>query len=136
MGIPESVVLVELRSLDIHVLGVMQLRSGRSDKDPAKDHPPTPQFIVSVTRDPELSKVQTLTELCGLRLSVETLVTAKSPVECKCFQSFGYTQRNCGHAPRCVACEGAHLSGDCPASPAQPLYCICGGTTQRTTGAV
>ena len=39
---PESVVLEELRSLDIHVQGVMQLRSGRRDQDPAKDRPPTP----------------------------------------------------------------------------------------------
>ena len=39
---PDSVVLGELRSLDIHVQGVMQLGSGRRDQDPAKDRPPTP----------------------------------------------------------------------------------------------
>ena len=40
--IPESVVLEELRSLDIHVQGVMQLRSGSREQEPAKDRPPTP----------------------------------------------------------------------------------------------
>ena len=124
---PESVVLEELRSLDIHVQGVMQLRSGRRDQDPAKDRPGTPHFIVSVARGPEVSKVRALTELCGLRVSVETFVAPKGPVQCKRCQRFGHTQRNCGHAPRCVACGGAHLSGDCPARPAQPLCCICGG---------
>ena len=39
---PESVVLEELGSLDIHVQGVMQLRNGRRDQDPFKDRPPTP----------------------------------------------------------------------------------------------
>jgi hypothetical protein len=41
-GMPESVVREELKSLKIRVQGVMQLRSGRLDQDPAKDRPPTP----------------------------------------------------------------------------------------------
>jgi hypothetical protein len=39
-GMPESVVREELESLNIHVKGVMQLRSGRRDQDPANDCPP------------------------------------------------------------------------------------------------
>ena len=46
-GMPESVVREELEALDIHVQAVMQLRSGRGDQDPTKDHPLTPHFIVS-----------------------------------------------------------------------------------------
>jgi hypothetical protein len=41
-GMHESVVREELESLDICVQGVTQLRSGRRDKDPAKDRLPTP----------------------------------------------------------------------------------------------
>ena len=76
---------------------------------------------------PEVSKVRALTELCGLRVSVETFVAPKGSVQCKRCQRFGHTQRNCGHEPRCVACVGAHFSGDCSDRPAQPLCCICGG---------
>ena len=100
---PESAVLEELRSMDIRVQVVMQLRSGRRDQDPAKDRPPTRHFIVSVARGPEVSKVRSITELCGLRVSVETYVAPKGPLQCKRCQRFGHTQRNCGHAPRCVA---------------------------------
>ena len=100
---PESAVQEELRSMDIRVQGVMQLRSGRRDQDPAKDRPPTPHFIVSVARGPDVSKVRSITELCGLRVSVETYVAPKGPLQCKRCQRFGHTQRNCGHAPRCVA---------------------------------
>jgi hypothetical protein len=39
---PESVVREELESINIRVQGVMQLRSGHRDQDPAKDSPPTP----------------------------------------------------------------------------------------------
>jgi hypothetical protein len=124
---PEGVVREELESLGILVQGVMQLRFGRRDQDPAKDRPPTPHIIVSVARGLEVSRVRSLTELCGLRISVETYAAPKGPVQCKRCQRFGHTQRNCGHAPRCVACGGSHLPGDCPALLEQPQCCICGG---------
>jgi hypothetical protein len=44
---PESVIREELESLNIRVQGVMQLRSGRRDQDPAKHLPPKPHFIFS-----------------------------------------------------------------------------------------
>jgi hypothetical protein len=44
-GMPESVAREELESLNIRVQGVMQLRSGLRDQDPAKDHPPTPTSL-------------------------------------------------------------------------------------------
>jgi len=95
-GMPESVVREELESLNIFVQGVTQLRSGRRDPDPAKDRPPTPHFIVSVARGPEVSKVRSLTELCGLRVSVESYLDPKGPLQCRRCQCFGHTQRNCG----------------------------------------
>jgi len=42
---PESVVWEELETLGIHVQGVTQLRSGRRDQDPNKDHLPTPPSL-------------------------------------------------------------------------------------------
>jgi hypothetical protein len=134
-GMPESVVREELESLDIRVQGVTQLRSGRRDKDPARDGLPTPHFIVSVARGPEVSRMRAITELCCLRVSVESYVAPKGPLQCRRCQRFGHTQRNCGYAPRCVACGGSHLSGGCFIPRERPLCCLCGGTTQRTTGA-
>ena len=118
---PESVVREELEALDIHVQEVMQLRSGRRDQDPAKDQPLAPHFIVSVARGPEVSKVRSVTELCGLRVSVESYVARKGPLQCKRCQRFGHTQRKCGYAPRCIACGGAHLTGGCSTPREQPV---------------
>ena len=42
----------------IRVQGFTQLRSCRSDQDPAKERPLTPYFIVSEARGPEVSKVR------------------------------------------------------------------------------
>ena len=125
--IPESVVREELESLNIRVHGVMQLRSGRRDQDPTKDRPPTPHFIVSVARVPEVSKVRPITEICGLRLSVESYVALKGPLQCERRQRFRHTQRNCRYAPRCDACAGSHLSGGCSTPREQFQCCGCGG---------
>ena len=57
----------------------MQLRSGRHDQHPAKDRPLTPHFILSVARGPEVSRVRSITDLCGLRVSVESYVGPKGP---------------------------------------------------------
>ena len=91
---PESVVREEFESLNIRVQEVTQLRYGRRDQDHSKDRPPSPHFIVSVVRGPEVSKVQSLTELCGLRVLVESYVSPKGPLQCKGCHRFGHTQRN------------------------------------------
>jgi hypothetical protein len=124
---PESVVREELETLGIHVQGVLQLRSGRRDQDAARDRPLTPHFIVSVARGAEAQKVRSLTELCGLRVSVESYVAPKAPLQCKRCKRFGHTQHNCGYPPRCVVCGEARLSGDCSTPKQQLKCCSCVG---------
>jgi hypothetical protein len=104
-GMPESVVREELEALNIHVQGVTQLRSGRRDQDPTKDSHFTPHFIVSVARGPDVSKVRSTTELCGLPVSVEPYVSPKVLLQCNRWQRFGNTHRNWGYAHRCAACR-------------------------------
>ena len=80
---PKSVVREELESLSICVQGVTQLRFGRRDQDLVKDCPPTPLYCIIGAGWTELSKVRSLSELCGLRLSVESCVAPKGPLKCK-----------------------------------------------------
>jgi hypothetical protein len=75
----EDVVRQELGALGICVQGVMQLRSGRRDQNSEKDPPVTPQFIVTVARGPEVSKLRSITQLCGLRVAVKTYTAPKGP---------------------------------------------------------
>jgi hypothetical protein len=105
----------------------MQLRSGRRDHDATRDRPPTPHFVVSVARGPDVQKVRSLSELCGLNVCVETYVAPKAPLQCKRCQRFGHTQRNCGYTPRCVACDEPHPSGECSTPRQQLKCCSCGG---------
>jgi hypothetical protein len=124
---PEDIVREELENLDIRVQGVLRLRSGCRDQEAAKARPLTPHFIVSVARGPEVAKVRSLTELCGLRVTVETYIAPKGPLQCKCCQLFGHTQQYCSYVPRCVAGGEAHSSGECSTSQHQLNCCGCGG---------
>jgi hypothetical protein len=68
---PERIVRKVLVALGFRVHGVMQPRSGRRDQKAAKDRPPTPHFVVWVERKPEVQKVRSLSELCGLGVTEE-----------------------------------------------------------------
>jgi hypothetical protein len=67
---PEDVVREEMGALGTCVQGVMQLRSGRRDQNPERDRPVTSHFIVTVARGPEVSKLRSITQLCGLIVAV------------------------------------------------------------------
>jgi hypothetical protein len=109
----EAEIREEPEALHINVQVVMQLRSKQRDQGPEKDRPLTPQFIVSVARGPDVAKLRSLTDLCGLRVKVETYNAPKGPLQCKRCQRFGHTQRNCSYAPRSVLCGDEHPSGKC-----------------------
>ena len=80
--------------------------------------------------------MRSLTEICGLRISVESYVAPKAPLQCQRCQCFGHKQRNCGYTPRRFSCGGSHFSGGCSTPREQPQCCGCGETTRRTTGTV
>jgi hypothetical protein len=78
---PVDVVREELENLGICVQGVLQLRSGRRDQEVAKSRPLTAHFIVSLARGPDVVKLRSLTELCGSRVTVETYIAPKGPLQ-------------------------------------------------------
>jgi hypothetical protein len=92
-GLPESVVREDLESEyscpGIHTAAIRPPRSGHSQRPTSHTH-----FIVSVARGPEFSRVRSLTELCGLRVSVESYLTPKGSLQCKRCQRFRHTQQN------------------------------------------
>jgi hypothetical protein len=117
---PDHEIMEEMEAMGIQVQAIMHSDRGGGDLDAEKDRPLTPHFIVSVARVADVAKLRSLTELCGLRIKVETYNAAKGPPQCKRCQRFGHTQHNCGYAARCVICGDAHPSGTC-VTPKQQL---------------
>jgi len=104
----EDVVREEMGDLGIPVQGDLQLRSGCRAQEADKTRPLNLNFIVSVAREPEVTNLCSLTELCGLRASVEKYSAPKDPSSANTVNASA-TQRYCGYAPRRVACGVAHL---------------------------
>lgn len=68
----ESLVREEFKVLEMCVQRFLKLLSGHRNHEPEKCFPVIPHFIVSVVRTPEATNVRPLTQLCGLRVTVET----------------------------------------------------------------
>jgi hypothetical protein len=50
-----------------------------------------PHFIVSLARGPEISNLRSITEICGLRVSMDSYVATKDPLQGKHCQRLGHT---------------------------------------------
>ena len=68
---PEYVVREESETLGLCVQGVLHLHSGRREQEASKARSLTPYLILSVAQGPEVVKLRSLMELCGLRISEE-----------------------------------------------------------------
>jgi len=126
---PEDVLRGELDALGFRVYGVLQLRPGQHDQEASKANPLAANLrpIVSVARGHEVSKMCLQTELCALRVSVETYVAPKSPLQCKGCQRFGHMQRYCRYTPHCVAYGETCYFEEWCTQEQQLKCCSCGG---------
>jgi hypothetical protein len=97
---PLTVVREDLEALSICVEGVLQLCSGLR----VQFFPATPHFIVTMVRALDVRRVRRITQLCGLRITVQSFRAPRGPLQCRRSQRFGHAQRGCSYAPRRVAC--------------------------------
>jgi len=132
---PEDVVREELENLGICVQRVLQVRWGRRDQEAAKDRPLNPHFIASLARGPDVVKVRSLTKLSGLRVTVETYVAPKGPLQCKRCQRFGHTQRTAATHPGILLVVRLTFQGSAVPHNRSLSAAVVEETTQPTTGA-
>jgi hypothetical protein len=79
--------------------------------------------------------VRSITELCGIQVSMETYVSPIGTLQSTRCQTFRHTQRNCGYEPSCIAC-GSPKSKVGALTQGSSLSAMTAGTTRRNTGAV
>jgi hypothetical protein len=133
---PESVVREELEALGISVQGVMKLRSGRRRQDAARDRPPTPYFVVSVARGPEVQKVRPLSELCGFRVCVETYVAPEAPFNVSAANASAIRSVAADTHPGVLPVVNRTPPGSALPQGSSLNAATAGVTTQQTTGSV
>jgi len=115
----EGIVQEQMKTLVICTQGILQLCSGHSDQEASNVRSLTLHFILSVVLGPEVTKLHSLTELCSLRVLLETYIAPQGPLQSGRCQHFGHTQWYCSYAPQYVASGETHLSGECSTSQQQ-----------------
>ena len=80
-GMHESFIRQEQEYVGIHVKGSRSCVRADVNRTP-QCSAPNPNSL-SLERGPEVSRVRSITELCGIRVSVESYVAAKGPLQCK-----------------------------------------------------
>jgi uncharacterized protein (DUF2249 family) len=92
-----------------------------------KTKEPLDMFIVSFDRDTDIQKIYNIKTICRAAVTVETLRSNKLIPQCKTCQSFGHTKNCCNKPPRCVKCDGPHLTSNCnKPTTEQPKCYHCG----------
>jgi hypothetical protein len=97
---PEHVVREELGAHGVCVQGNKQFHSGLHDRDPGKDSPVTPHYVVTVARSLVVTKIRSKAQICGPRVTVETYTAPKECLQCKSCQRLGDFELNFGYVPR------------------------------------
>jgi hypothetical protein len=87
-------------------------------------------YIAYFPHDQEMDVVRDIRVICHCRVTTQKY-RPKGSTGTQCFrcQSFGHAARHCNHAVRCVKCQEAHLTNDCPKKTREEpaACCNCGG---------
>ena len=88
-----------------------------------------PLYLVITTAEVALKEMQNkIKHIMYTKVSWERHKNKRILTQCHQCQNFGHATSNCSRAPRCVKCEGAHLTQDCTKdAEAKAKCCNCGG---------
>lgn len=84
-----------------------------------------PPFLVQLPSGTDIQKFRQIKYLSNCVVNIRKYNPRNTAVT-QCFrcQEFGHASKNCNMPPRCVKCEGAHLTMDCPKKDRQtPAQC-------------
>lgn len=87
---------------------------------------PTPLVLVEIER--HYKSIYNLNNCCGLSISVESLKSKTTIIQCHRCQMFGHAQKNCNAQYECLKCGDAHSTHLCTKPRTTPAKCAnCAG---------
>ena len=103
--IPIEKVHSELKDLGYHPLrGIIRMIHPRTKRD---------MPLIKVVLPKEETNIYKITEICGLRATVEALIKNPKVMQCHRCQIFGHGSSRCTAQAKCVKCAGLHLTAEC-----------------------
>lgn len=88
-----------------------------------KDGKTVPMPLVLIILDKTHRKIYDMTDLLGLKITVEPLKNTRSNGQCYRCQLYGHAQGMCRAPHRCVRCGGAHMAHACPKATSEAPTC-------------
>lgn len=92
-----------------------------ASKKPRRGEKLFPLFIIELPKNETSPEIYNLRSLFQIRITIVKFRVAEKANQCPRCQKFFYIAANCNICPRCVACNGDHLSTDCPSKKALEL---------------
>ncbi|GFQ79193.1 nucleic-acid-binding protein from transposon X-element [Trichonephila clavata] len=74
---------------------------------------PMPLFLLSLPKNDANRDVYNITELCCMKIIVETINKKHGPAQCFRCQGFFHSSKFCTRYPKCVKCGKPHFTRDC-----------------------
>lgn len=111
----------ELKQLGFNVKQVVNVLKNQSKT-------PLPMFFIDLVPQPNNNDIFKVNSICYSKVKFEVPKPNNNPIQCLRCQNFGHSKRYCNHEPRCVKCDGSHLTEACLKPVDQPPKCtLCGG---------
>ncbi|GFT69249.1 RNA-directed DNA polymerase from mobile element jockey, partial [Nephila pilipes] len=89
---------------------------------------PMPLFLVSLPKSDSNRDIFNISELCSLKIEVESLRKKVGPPQCYRCQGFFHNSNYCTRNPKCLKCGNPHLTRDCQKDINSPPTCgLCQG---------
>ncbi|GFQ82783.1 RNA-directed DNA polymerase from mobile element jockey [Trichonephila clavata] len=89
---------------------------------------PMPLFLISLPKNDASRDVYNITELCYMKIIVETINKRHGPAQCFQCQGFFHSSKYCTRNPKCVKCGKPHFSKGCKKTrDTEATCCHCQG---------
>ena len=78
-----------------------------------RDKTPLPMFMLTFEKEEDMKKIYGITDILGMKVTIEPVKSSKLVPQCKNCQRYGHTQKYCNKDSRCVRCAGKHHFKNC-----------------------
>lgn len=93
-----------------------------------RDKTPMPVCAVDLQATEQANEIFKIDQICKAIVRIEARRVTKGTPQCHRCQLYGHTKNYCSLTPRCVRCQGSHLSAQCEKPKQAPPVCAnCGG---------
>ena len=123
-NLPAEEIIENLRAQGIKCRKVSILKKKNTAEHPYMD----PIYKLDFDKEVDMKEVWAIRYICHVKVKWEKYRNSRRVTQCHNCQTFGHGTLYCKNNPKCVKCDGTHLTKDCVKPRDHPAKCVnCGG---------